>query len=149
MLKRILNVTSEFLAAAHNLIPRFLSGLLSCFSPHCSLGFSHTGLLALPHQPQGLCTGCSLCLEGSSPDLPIVPPSSPPSSLFSNNFSQGPSLTALFSSATSPPPISLSFIVVHLLSHVRLFVTPWTAAHQASLSFTISPSCSNSYSLSQ
>ena len=27
-----------------------------------------------------------------------------------------------------------------LLSHVRLFVTPWTAAHQASLSFTISRS---------
>ena len=25
-----------------------------------------------------------------------------------------------------------------LLSHVRLFATPWTAAHQASLSFTIS-----------
>ena len=29
-------------------------------------------------------------------------------------------------------------IVVQLLSWVRLFVTPWTAAHQASLSFTIS-----------
>ena len=29
-------------------------------------------------------------------------------------------------------------IVVRLLSHVRLFVTPWTAALQASLSFTIS-----------
>ena len=29
-------------------------------------------------------------------------------------------------------------VVVRLLSHVRLFVTPWTAAHQASLSFTIS-----------
>ena len=28
--------------------------------------------------------------------------------------------------------------VVQLLSHVRLFVTPWTAAPQASLSFTIS-----------
>ena len=27
---------------------------------------------------------------------------------------------------------------VQSLSHVRLFVTPWTAAHQASLSFTIS-----------
>ena len=27
--------------------------------------------------------------------------------------------------------------VVQLLSHVQLFVTPWTAAHQASLSFTI------------
>ena len=28
--------------------------------------------------------------------------------------------------------------VVLSLSHVRLFVTPWTVAHQASLSFTIS-----------
>ena len=32
------------------------------------------------------------------------------------------------------------FVVVQSLSHVRLFVTPWTAAHQASLSFTISQS---------
>ena len=29
--------------------------------------------------------------------------------------------------------------VVHLLGHVWFFATPWTAAHQASLSFTISP----------
>ena len=29
-------------------------------------------------------------------------------------------------------------VVVESLSHVRLFVTPWTAAHQASPSFTIS-----------
>ena len=29
---------------------------------------------------------------------------------------------------------------VQLLSHVRLFATPWTAARQASLSFTVSPS---------
>ena len=28
--------------------------------------------------------------------------------------------------------------VVQLLSHVRLFATPWTAGHQAPLSFTIS-----------
>ena len=27
-------------------------------------------------------------------------------------------------------------VAVQLLSHVQLFVTPWTAAHQASLSFT-------------
>ena len=32
------------------------------------------------------------------------------------------------------------FIVVQLLSHVWLFATPWTAAHQASLSFIISRS---------
>ena len=31
-------------------------------------------------------------------------------------------------------------VVVHSLSCVQLFVTPWTAAHQASLSFTISQS---------
>ena len=31
---------------------------------------------------------------------------------------------------------SESVIVVQLLSHVLLFKTPWTAAHQASLSFT-------------
>ena len=32
----------------------------------------------------------------------------------------------------------LYFIVIQLLSHVQLFATPWTAAQQASLSFTIS-----------
>ena len=31
-------------------------------------------------------------------------------------------------------------VVVQLLSHVQLFATPWTAARQASLSFTISQS---------
>jgi len=31
-------------------------------------------------------------------------------------------------------------VVVQALSHVWLFATPWTAAHQASLSFTISQS---------
>ena len=33
---------------------------------------------------------------------------------------------------------SMAFVVVQLLSHVQFFVTPWTAAHQASLSFTVS-----------
>ena len=32
----------------------------------------------------------------------------------------------------------LVLVVVQSLSHIWLFVTPWTAAHQASLSFTIS-----------
>ena len=31
-------------------------------------------------------------------------------------------------------------VVVQSLSHIWFFVTPWTAAHRASLSFTISPS---------
>ena len=29
-------------------------------------------------------------------------------------------------------------LFIHLLSCVQLFATPWTAAHQASMSFTIS-----------
>ena len=35
-------------------------------------------------------------------------------------------------------PVLFSIVVVHSLSHVQLFVTPWTAAHQTSLSFTVS-----------
>ena len=34
--------------------------------------------------------------------------------------------------------------IVQLLSHVRLFAAPWTAAHQASLSITIPGACSDS-----
>ena len=33
---------------------------------------------------------------------------------------------------------NLDVVVIQLLNHVRPFVTPWTAACQASLSFTIS-----------
>ena len=55
--------------------------------------------------------------------------------------------------ATSPPipslTLSLTVAVVQSLSCVWLFVTPWTAAHQASLTFTISQICSNSCPLSQ
>ena len=40
---------------------------------------------------------------------------------------------------------SVQFSSVQLLSHVRLFATPWTAAHQASLSIT---SCRNLLKLS-
>ena len=42
----------------------------------------------------------------------------------------------------SKQPLSQDCVVVtQLLSHVWLFATPWTAAHQASLSFTISNMC--------
>ena len=34
----------------------------------------------------------------------------------------------------------LQFVVAQLLSHIQFFVIPWTAAHLASLSFTISQS---------
>ena len=40
-------------------------------------------------------------------------------------------------------------VIVQSLSRVQLLATPWTIAHQVSLSFTISRSCSNSCPLSQ
>ena len=43
---------------------------------------------------------------------------------------------------------SKNVVVVQFLSHVRLFVSPWIAACQASLSFSISGVCSKSCVLS-
>ena len=40
----------------------------------------------------------------------------------------------------SPSTSVILVVIIQSLSHVRLFVTPWTAAHQASLSLTISQS---------
>ena len=45
--------------------------------------------------------------------------------------------------------VLLFIVAVQSLSRVWLFATPWTAAHQASLSFTVSRVCSNSCPLSQ
>ena len=44
--------------------------------------------------------------------------------------------------------LSYQFSSVQSVSHVQLFVTPWTAALQASLSITTPRACSNSYPLS-
>ena len=45
-----------------------------------------------------------------------------------------------FCSCLQSFPASVQFSSVQSLSHVRLFATPWTAAHQASLSITNSQS---------
>ena len=45
--------------------------------------------------------------------------------------------------------VSNTLLLFQLLSCVQLFVTPWTAATQATLYFSISQSCSNSCPLSQ
>ena len=58
----------------------------------------------------------------------------------------GPGLTPTFIQSLKVPPFLSrnvfidGVVVVQSLSHVRLFATPWTAVHQASLSFTISQS---------
>ena len=45
-------------------------------------------------------------------------------------------ITTLVGGITSMKTVII-FVVVQSLSHVRLFATPWTTAHQATLSFTI------------
>ena len=54
-----------------------------------------------------------------------------------------------YSYLVSSRSIDLKASSVQSLSYVWRFVTPWTAAHQASLSFTISQSLLNSCPLSQ
>ena len=55
-----------------------------------------------------------------------------------DNYLYPDSLVAQWNSAILFP--TTLDVVVQSLSHAQLFVTPWTAAHQASLSFTISHS---------
>ncbi|CAN0125622.1 unnamed protein product [Rangifer tarandus platyrhynchus] len=43
-------------------------------------------------------------------------------------------------SGASLPGMTSTFVVVQPLSHVQLFATPWAAAYQVFLSFTISQS---------
>ena len=82
------------------------------------MGFSrHEYWSVLPYPPADL------------PDPGIEPLSLTSSSLAGGFLIIGSSWDALFS-----PPI----VAVQLLSCVRLFATPWTAARQVSLSFTIS-----------
>ena len=60
--------------------------------------------------------------------LPFPPPGDLPDPVIERESIVSPALAGGF------------FVVVQLLSHVWLFVTPWTAAHQASLSLSISQS---------
>ena len=48
---------------------------------------------------------------------------------------------------TAPWFPNISIVVVQWISHVLLFVTPWTAVHQTSLSLTISRSLSKFISI--
>ena len=47
-------------------------------------------------------------------------------------------LLSAYSTEASSHHLEPFVVSVQLLSHVWLFLTPWTAAHQASLSFTVS-----------
>ena len=58
------------------------------------------------------------------------------------------SFPEVLSYSTICKTFSVSFSSVQSLTYVRLFATPWTAAHQVSLSITTLRACSNSHSSS-
>ena len=71
-------------------------------------------------------------------ELPFPPPGDLPDPWIKPMSLASPALMGGFFTPSATYSVSVS---VQLLSHVRLFVTPWTAAHQAYLSIT------NSWSL--
>ena len=77
--------------------------------------------------------GTALGLRGCS--VPVGSPSPLGWSSSSVCHQEGHTLEGKLTKA-HPSPILL--VALQSLSRVQLFVTPWTAAHQASLSFTIS-----------
>lgn len=94
-------------------------------SPPFSLCSRHTGLFTVPptHQtgylPQGLCMGCSLCLECCSPDFPGAPSLSSFKSLWVKHNSQGQLTLAFPCQATPVSPDIRPFtycLPCHLLS---------------------------------
>ena len=107
-------------------------------------GLQPTKLLCLWDSPcKNTEMGCPVLLQG----------------IFSTQGSN-PCLLYLLHWQTGPLPLvppswvlkvssTYSFVVFQSLSHVWPFVTPWTVAHQAPLSFTISQTFSNLCPLSQ
>ena len=60
---------------------------------------------------------------------------------FARNACRSSCLKCIIVTQTSVIPVAtrqIVYVCVQSLSHVRLFATPWTAARQASLSFTVS-----------
>ena len=75
--------------------------------------------------------------------LPRPPPRDLPDPGIKAASLSSPALAGRFFTTTATceaPDLTIQFSSVQLLSHVQLFVIPWTAAHQASLSITNSRS---------
>ena len=110
-------------------------------------GLQHTRL-PCPSLSPGVCSNscplsqwCHPTISSSVPPFSICPQSFPASGSFpmSGLFASGGQSIGI-SASSSVLPMNIQgwfpFSSVQLLSHVRLFVTPWTAACQASLSIT-------------
>ena len=72
-----------------------------------------------------------------TPPAPTSTPQQPPPN---PNLATRPGFSSQASESLPPQQQDSTYSLVQSLSHVRLFVTPWTAARQASLSITNSQS---------
>ena len=107
----------------------------ACVLSHFSCGHLFAVLCIVAHQDP-MSMGFSRQLYWSR--LPLPPPGDLPDSAIESASLISPALADRFFTAIAPPGKSLSFyVVVQLLSCVQLFVTQWTAAHNASLSLTL------------
>ena len=108
----------------------------ACVLSHFSCGHLFAVLCIVAHQDP-MSMGFSRQLYWSR--LPLPPPGDLPDSAIESASLISPALAGRFFTAIAPPGKSLSFyVVVQLLSCVQLFVTQWTAAHNASLSLMYS-----------
>ena len=98
--------------------------------PFSSLLLLHP--LSPPLEGMGAAGATPARYRGGSTHPPPLPQWS---DLGTSYFPQG-----ALSASLTPAPFPSFAVVVQTLSRVRLFATPWTAAHQASLSFTVSQS---------
>ena len=112
---------------------RWLSILLCSVAQLCPtlcdpMDCSMPGFPVLHYLPEFAQTHIPLVSDAIQPPHPLSSPS--PASNFSQH--QGLLYWIVLNKGV--------FLIVQSLSHVWLFATPWTVAHQASLSFTISQS---------
>ena len=114
--------------------------------------FSHSAALSPLHSSRAKCTSNSISLKTAKGGVwPLYKETN------DQQWKENKCLL-LFLPRFHLPPSKIVFnwgrrttkgVVVQSLGHVWLFVTPWTAAYQASLSFTISRNLLNSCPLSQ
>ena len=136
------NIISEHIAKALNRIPEFHSSL-SGNSGVWGSGKSAYSRVGIPEAPslgqEGSCGFRRLAYEGRKLQWqPCFLNSIPPES-WRSHFNSCVETETLLPSPRSLPTNGKK-VVVQSLSCVRLFATSWTAAHQASVSFTISRS---------
>jgi len=137
------NEENHMLLDSFRTLPSSLHLSLSAFSPlHCSIDSQHNIPFSNMIPTRAYCIAYGALLN-------VMWQPGWEGSLGENGYMNMYSWVTLLSTQNCHSMVNHLFIVVQSLSCVQLFVTPWTAARQASLSFTVSGVSSNSCPLSQ